>query len=161
MVAEMFMKFVVKLYGLSHRIVGDRVKVFTCFFSKHLFKLNLTTLPMSTAYHPQPDVQSKAVNKCLEMYRCYFCYDNRKACAKFLPWEEFWYNTSYHLNTGMTTFKVVYGRDHPHIVKYVYATDPPDIQMLLEQRDVVMSQLKHNLLKGQQTMKKYADQKWR
>ena len=85
MVAEMFMKIVVKLYGLLQTIVCDRDKVFACFFSKHLFKLNVTTLPLSTAYHPQADVQSKAVNKCLEMYRRYFCYDNGKAWAKFLP----------------------------------------------------------------------------
>ena len=161
MVAEMFMKILVKLYGLPQTIVCDRDKVFTCFFTKHLFKWNITTLALSTVYHPHPDGQSEVVKKSLEMYLRYFSYENQMASAKFLPWAEFWYNTSYHLTTRMTPFKVVYGRDHPHIVKYVYASDPPDIQMLLQQRDVVMSQLKHNLLKGHQTMKKYADQKWR
>ena len=60
---------------------------------------------MSTAYHPQPDGQSEASNKCLEMYLLYFSYENQKAWAKFLPWEEFWYNTSYHLRTGMTPLR--------------------------------------------------------
>lgn len=54
-VAEAFMNNIVKLHGLPKSIVSDRDKVFTSSFWQHLFKLQGTTLAMSSAYHPQSD----------------------------------------------------------------------------------------------------------
>lgn len=64
-VAETFMNTMVKLHGFPKTIVSDRDKVFTSQFWQQLFKLSGTSLNMSTAYHPQSDGQSEAVNKCL------------------------------------------------------------------------------------------------
>jgi len=62
------------------------------------------------------------------MYLSCFAYDNPKLCLKLLSWAKFWYNTSYHLSTGMMPFKIVYGRDAPRIDKYVTnAIDPPTL----------------------------------
>ncbi|WVZ24525.1 hypothetical protein V8G54_003069 [Vigna mungo] len=125
-VAEAFMKTVIKLHDFPKTIVSDRDKVFVSNFWQHLFKLSGTTLNMSTAYHPQSDGQSEALNKCLEMYlRCY-TYASPKEWVKFLPWAEFWYNTAYHHSSGMTPFKVVYGREPPQLIQYsVTSYDPP------------------------------------
>ncbi|PNY08214.1 Ty3/gypsy retrotransposon protein, partial [Trifolium pratense] len=61
-VAEIFMKNIVKLYGIPKSIVSDCDKVFTRRFWQHLFKLQGTTLAMSSAYHPQSDGQNEALN---------------------------------------------------------------------------------------------------
>jgi transposase-like protein len=62
-VAEAFMHNVVKLHGMPKSIVSDRDKVFTSAFWQHLFKLQGTTLAMTSAYHPQSDGQTKVLNK--------------------------------------------------------------------------------------------------
>jgi hypothetical protein len=51
-VAEIFMNNVVKLHVMPKSIVSDRDKVFTSSFWQQLFKLQGTTLAMSSAYHP-------------------------------------------------------------------------------------------------------------
>nr|KYP44122.1 Retrotransposable element Tf2 [Cajanus cajan] len=118
------------------------------------------SLHMSTSYHPQSDGQSESLNKCLEMYLRCFTYDSPKDWARLLPWAEYWYNTSYHHSSGMTPFKIVYGRDPPTLVKYTLnQSDPTSIQEQLLQRDLTLSRLKFNLHKAQQYMKKHADKK--
>ena len=54
-VAEQFFHTVVKLHGLPQSIVSDRDKVFSSSFWNHLFKLQGTTLKMSSSYHPRTD----------------------------------------------------------------------------------------------------------
>lgn len=161
-VAETFIKVVVKLHGFPKSIVSDRDKVFTSKFWRHLFRLSGTTLAMSSAYHPQSDGQSEALNKCLELYLRCFRFENPKAWFHLLPWAEFWYNSSFHKSIGMTPFKAVYGRDPPTLVHYqINFADPPELQSMLQQRDSVLLQLKSNLAKAQEFMKKYADKKRR
>ncbi|PNY08611.1 Ty3/gypsy retrotransposon protein [Trifolium pratense] len=161
-VAEIFMNSIVKLHGFPKSIVSDRDKVFTSQFWQQLFKLSGTTLAMSTVYHLQTDGQSEAVNKCLEMYLRCFTSQNPKAWSKLLPWAELWYNAAFHTSIGMCPFKAVYGRDPPMLVKYdISHLDPPSLQTLLQERDAVLHFLKANLLKAQQTMKKFADAKRR
>ena len=128
-VAETFMKVVVKLHGFPKTIVSNRDKVLTSQLWQHLFNLSGTSLNMSTTYHPQFDGQFEALNKCLEIYLRCLTYETLKEWVKFLPWVEYWYNTTYHTSLGMTPFKVVYGRDPPTLVKYVLArNDPISIQ---------------------------------
>jgi hypothetical protein len=161
-VAEAFMSYVVKLHGIPKSIVSDRDKVFTSSFWQHLFKLQGTSLKMSTAYHPQTDGQSEAVNKCLEMYLRCFTFDTPKMWYKVLPWEEYWYNTALQTSTGMTPFKALYGRDPPSLTRYNYnATDPIPVQEQLTERDTLLARLKSQLLKAQQVMKSQADKKRR
>jgi hypothetical protein len=83
-VAEAFMKTIVKLHGVPKSIISDRDKVFMSKFWKDLFQLQGTTLAMSSAYHPQTDGQSEALNKCVEMYLRCLTFHNPKSWFKAL-----------------------------------------------------------------------------
>ncbi|GJW85675.1 transposon Tf2-1 polyprotein [Tanacetum coccineum] len=75
-----------------------------------------TTLNMSSAYHPQSDGQSEALNKCLEL-----------------------------TSIGMTPFKVLYGREPPSIIPSSAAMDTPnDVHAQLQARDVDIVSRRHS-----------------
>lgn len=88
-VVEAFLKQVVKLHGIPRTIVFDRDKSFTSSFWRHLMKLQGTKLCFSIAYHPQSDGQTKALNKCLEMYLRCFVHHYPRQWLPYLPWAEF------------------------------------------------------------------------
>ena len=135
-------------------IVSDIDKVFTSQFWKYLFKLQGTSLVMSSVYHPQTDGQSEVLNKCLEMYFRCLTFHNPKKWSKVLTWAEYWCNIAFHSSLEMTHFNAVYGRDPPILRIYnVDDLDPPSIKDLLQQRNVLLDQLKKNLERAQLHMK--------
>jgi hypothetical protein len=69
--AQVFMNQLFKLHGMPQTIISDRDATFTSKFWTEVFKLQEVFLSFSTAYHPQSDGQSEAVNKFVENYlRC-------------------------------------------------------------------------------------------
>lgn len=75
-----------------------------------------------------------------------------------LPWAEYSYNTAFHTGMGMTPFQVVYGHDPPPLLPYAYTeSNPIPITEWLSTRDKILQQLKVNLSKAQDKMKKYVD----
>jgi hypothetical protein len=71
-VARAFFAEIVRLHGMPASIVSDRDPVFTSAFWRSLFKALGSTLLMSSAFHPQTDGQTEAVNKAIGMYlRCF------------------------------------------------------------------------------------------
>lgn len=104
---------------------------------------------MSSAYQPQLDRPTKALNKCLELYLRCFISANPKAWVDWLPWAQLWYNSAFHSSESMAPFKVVYGRDSPQLIPYCSNDkDHPEISALLQQRDDILLQLKQNLIKA-------------
>lgn len=61
-VTKAFFADIVRLHGVPASIVSDRDVVFTSRFWKALFAASGSRLHMSSAFHPQMDGQSKAVN---------------------------------------------------------------------------------------------------
>ncbi|KAH0655105.1 hypothetical protein KY285_029987 [Solanum tuberosum] len=158
LVAEAFVVGVIRLHGPPRTIVTDRDPRFLHSFWQEINRLQGSTLAMSTAYHPQTDGQSEALNKCLEQYlRCYVA-DAPTKWVTMLPWAEFWYNTSYQTSAGMTPFKALYGREPPTIARYILGNTASElVEAYFIQRDTVLALLKNNLLKAQAKMKTFAD----
>lgn len=71
-VADAFILHVAKLHAIPKSIVSNCDKICTSRFWQHLFRRMGTTLSRSSAYHPQSDGQTEAMNKYLEQYlRCF------------------------------------------------------------------------------------------
>lgn len=114
-VAEKFVDGIVKYHGMPKSIISDRDPIFISHFWREFFKLSGTQLNMSSSYHHETDGQTEVTNRCLEQYlRCFASQQPRK-WSSFLPWAEFWYNTSFHKSIGMCPFLALYGR-HPPVI---------------------------------------------
>jgi hypothetical protein len=139
---------IVKLHGVPQSIVSDRDKIFTSNFWKELFRLQGTMLKMSTSYHPQTDGQTEVVNRCLENYLRCFAGDKPKEWTRWLPWAEWWYNTTCHSATKMIPFEAVYGLPPPIV---------DQVDRFLQDRTQILRLLKDNLTTTQSRMKHQAD----
>ncbi|KAD4585269.1 hypothetical protein E3N88_22870 [Mikania micrantha] len=73
-------------------------------------------LQMSSAYHPETDGQTEVVNRCLEAYLRCFAVDQSKAWAQWLPWAEFWYNSTFHSPSPPTMFQYSQGEIRVEVV---------------------------------------------
>lgn len=161
-VAQVFVKEIIKLHGFPTSIISDRDRIFLSSFWKEIFRLQGTNLKRSTSYHPQTDGQTEIVNKALETYLRCFAGGQPKSWSKWLHWAEFSYNTSTHMSTKLTPFKVLYGRDPPVVNRLGKGHSPVDsVEAILMERDAMLEDLHMNLLKAQQTMKANADKKRR
>ncbi|TYK19855.1 Transposon Ty3-G Gag-Pol polyprotein [Cucumis melo var. makuwa] len=153
LVAELFVKEVVRLHGFPLSIVLDRDKIFLSHFWTELFRLSGTKLNKSTAYHPQSDGQTEVVNRGMETYLRCFCNEKPKDWVKWLPWTEYWYNTTFQRSIGMTPFQVVYGRQPPTILSYgSLLSKNSTVEEMLQERDVLIS-LREHLRLAQEQMK--------
>jgi transposase InsO family protein len=94
-VAKVFFEEIVCLHGLPKSIVSDHDPVFTSKFWIELFKLSGVKLQLTSAFHPQSDGQSEAVNKVITMYLRCLIGDRPRQWLKWLPWAEYCYNTTF------------------------------------------------------------------
>ncbi|GKD54119.1 ty3-gypsy retrotransposon protein, partial [Tanacetum coccineum] len=118
-VAQAFLDNVYKLRGLPELIISERDKVFLSKFWSKLFKLLQVQLLKSISYHPQTDVQTEVVNKCLEGYLRCMTGEHPKEWLKWLSLAELWYNSNFHTSIQTTSFEFVYGIPPPIHVPYL------------------------------------------
>ncbi|XP_042958052.1 uncharacterized protein LOC122293563 [Carya illinoinensis] len=159
-VAQVFFSGVFKLHGLPKSIVSDRDAIFTSNFWKELFRLQDTSLNFSSAYHPQSDGQTEALNKVVEGYlRCYTS-DKPKEWNLWLPLAEWCYNTTCHSSIKICPFEALYGYVPPRLVSYVAGTSVnPAVDQQLRSREQLWVMLRENILKAQNRIKDFADRR--
>jgi hypothetical protein len=118
-VAWAFFNDIVRLHGIPSSIVSDQDPVFTSEFWMELFTMIGVKLHLFSAFHPQSDGQSEAVNKVISMYLHCLVGDRPRQWLQWQLWAEFCYNTSFHLLLRATPFQVVYGRAPPSLRAYM------------------------------------------
>ncbi|KAJ1703891.1 hypothetical protein LUZ63_003670 [Rhynchospora breviuscula] len=159
-VAQLFLENIYKLHGLPVSIVSDRDPVFTSQFWKELMRKLGIQLNMSTSYHPQTDGQVERVNQCVETYLRSMVFQQQKKWVKWVPLAEYWYNTNFHSSLHTTPFKALYGYDPPTLaLGSAPRSSIESINDLLRQRQTMLINLKSQLIKAQERMKKFADSK--
>ena len=102
--AQLYVKEIVRLHGVSISIVLNRDLRFTSAFWRGLQKALGTRLDFSTAFHPQTDGQTERLNQILE--------DMLRACVMNFTesWDtklhlmEFSYNNSFQATIEMAPF---------------------------------------------------------
>lgn len=120
-----------------------------------LFKMQETILKRSTTYHPQKNKQTEIVNCNVETYIHCFVSDKPKTWIKWLIWVEYLHNTSYYIASQTTPFRILYGRDPPHLIYYRNGNTLVSlVEQYLEERDGKLAELKWHLLRAQQIIKK-------
>ncbi|KAL4571524.1 hypothetical protein LXL04_018284 [Taraxacum kok-saghyz] len=155
--ADIFLMEIIRLHGIPKSILRDRDPLFLSKFWQEIFKMQGSELKFSSAYHPETDGQTEVVNRSLETHLRCFAADQPKTWACWIPWAEFWHNTTHHTSTN-TPFEIVYGRPPPTLFRYA----PEEIkceavQQELQDRDEAIKQLKFHLLRAQSQMKSTAD----
>jgi len=93
-VTQLYFDNVFKLHGIPKTIVSDRDRVFMSQFWQEFFKLQQTTLYISTPYHPQSDGQTEFVNRSLENYLRCMTSEKPHEWSLWTPLAEWWYNTN-------------------------------------------------------------------
>lgn len=103
---------------------------------------------LSSSYHPHSDGQSEVLNRCLENYLQVFTWQYSHTWSRWLPLDEWWYNTTYHSAINSTPYEVVYGQAPP-VVEVVDRS--------FTVREEMLRTLKDNLRKAVHIMKQQAD----
>jgi transposase InsO family protein len=145
-VARAFFHDIVRLHGFPDSIVSDRDPVFTGNIWHDLFRQAGVQLRMSTAFHPQTDGQSEAVNKTITMYLRCLTGDRPRDWLDWLPWAEFCYNIAYHTALQTSLFTVVYGRPPPELLPYAPGQAQTDVvDAMLTNRDEFLAEVRARL----------------
>jgi hypothetical protein len=157
-VARAFFNDIVRLHGFPESIVSDRDPVFTSNIWRELFALAGVTLKPSTAFHPQTDGQSEAVNKTIAMYLRCITGDRPRAWLEWLPWAEYCYNTAFHSALRASPFEVVYGRQPPALLPYKPGSAQIQVvDAMLSSRDEFLQEVRARLLQAQEYARRHYD----
>ncbi|RVW69833.1 Transposon Ty3-I Gag-Pol polyprotein [Vitis vinifera] len=123
-VAEKFVEGIIKLHGMPKSIVSDRDPIFISNFWQEFFKMSGTKLKLSShTIHKQMAKRKSSTVALNSIYDVLFISGPGNGVHTY-PWAEYWYNTTYHISTGMTPFQALYGWLPPSIPTYKDGLSP-------------------------------------
>ncbi|KAE8723919.1 hypothetical protein F3Y22_tig00011277pilonHSYRG00017 [Hibiscus syriacus] len=108
--ALLFLKHMVKYWGVPKMIISDRDTRFTGRFWKELFKLMGSSLNFSTSVHPHTDGQTERVNALVETYLRHYVSATQRDWPKLLDIAQFSYNLQRSEVTNQIPFEIVTGQ---------------------------------------------------
>jgi hypothetical protein len=154
--AELYIANVVRLHGLPGRLVSDRDPRFTGNFWQAVHENLLTSLSMSSAYHPQTNGQVERINRVLEDALRHFVAADQTDWDAYLPLVEFAYNNARQESAGQSPFFLNYGY-HPRGPGSVRSRVNPDAASWLDRREQALAEAKRCLEAAQQRQKAWYD----
>ena len=109
--AALFFRHLECFVGTPRGIVSDRDSRLTSDFWREVCEIEMIKRRLSTAFHPQTDGQSEALNRIIEDYLRAYSSDDQNAWARLLPIAQFAYNNSRNASTGMSPNRALFGFD--------------------------------------------------
>lgn len=157
---RLFLKNVVKYWGIPQTIVSDREPRITGRFWTELLKLLGSDLHFSTSFHPQTDGQTGTL---LELYLKHFVSANQRDWAKLLDVAQFSYNLQRSESTQHSPFELATGRQPltPHTILAGYTGKSPAAYNFSKGWKKKTDPAQGYLNKAVRCMKKWADKKRR
>ncbi|CAL8154061.1 unnamed protein product [Prunus armeniaca] len=157
--ARLFLKHVVKYWGIPTSIISDRDTCFTGKLWTELFRLLGSQLNFSTSFHPQTDGQTEWVNALLELYLRHYVSANQRDWAKLLDVAQFSYNLQRSEPTGSSPFELATGQQPrtPNTVVSGYTGSSLAAYKTAKEWQVTNELARAQLEKATRKMKKWAD----
>ena len=109
--AQLFFEHVECCFGSPRGIVTDRDSRITSEFWREVCDIQIIKRRMSTAYHPQTDGQSEALDRIIEDYLRANNTEDPTAWTRLLPLAQFAYNNSRNHTTRMSPNRLLHGFD--------------------------------------------------
>lgn len=109
LITQLFIKHVVKLWGVPTSILNDRDGRFIGTFWTELFTFLRLSLDISSSYHPQTDGKTEQFNCMLEEYLRHFI-DARQELGLVLDVAQLCFNAQTSSSTKKSPFEIVSGR---------------------------------------------------
>jgi len=106
-VAELFFEKVETVWGTPKSVVSDRDSRITSRFWAEICELKMLRRRLSTAFHPQTDGQSEALNRIVEDYLRAYTAEEPVSWAKLLPLAQFADNNSHIAPIKTTQLRAV------------------------------------------------------
>ncbi|KAH9753009.1 Endonuclease [Citrus sinensis] len=157
--SRLFVKHIMKLWGVPKNIVSDRDPWFTGRFWTELFKMLGTDLKFSTSFHSQTDGQTERINGLLEMYLRHYVSAHQRDWAKLIDIAQFSYNLQRSKATGKSPFEIIMGFQPmtPNAIASTYGRKSPAAHKLTREWHEEANTTQAYLDKAVRKMKKWAD----
>ena len=160
--ARLFFENIECEYGTPTSVVSDRDSRITSEFWTEICAHAIIKRRLSTAFHPQTDGQSEALNRIIEDYLRTYCTDEPTAWVNLLPLTRFAYNNSLNAATKSTPNNILYGMDcsiRLHLPEDPHQERVPEARSRLEKLHELRQLLRDRLAEARERMAKYYNRK--